>query len=61
MASFTGFLGNAEVVVGGAFHAGEVLVAGHGRQDVAARGDLDAVALQVHVGNLERVARHRPR
>jgi hypothetical protein len=47
-------LGDAEVVVGGAFHAGEVLVGGHGRQDVAAGGDLDAVALQVQVGDLER-------
>ena len=34
---------------------GSSFVAGHGGQDVAARGDLDAVALQVQVGDLERL------
>ena len=51
-----GVLGDAEVVVRGAFHAGEVLVRSHGGQDVAAGGDLDAIALEVHVSDLERVA-----
>ena len=49
-------LRDAEVVIGGAFHAGKLLVGGHGRQDVAAGGDLDAVALQVQINNLEWVA-----
>src|SRR5690606_1307568 len=44
------------VVIGRAFHARELLVRGHGREDVAAGGDLDAVALEVEVGDLERVA-----
>ena len=39
-----------------AFHTRELLVGDHRRQDVAAGGDLDAVALQVEVGDLERVA-----
>ena len=37
------------VVVGRAFHAGELLVGRHRRQDVAAGRDLDAEALRVHV------------
>ena len=46
----------AEVVVRGAFPARELLVRGHRGQDVATGGDLDAVALQVEVDDLERVA-----
>jgi hypothetical protein len=45
-------LRDAEVVVQRAFHAGEVLVGHHRRQDVAAGGQLDAVALGLQVGDL---------
>jgi branched-chain amino acid transport system substrate-binding protein len=47
---------NDEVVFGRYFHAGEFLEFHHRRHDVAAGGDLDVVALQVQVGDLERVA-----
>lgn len=44
-------------VVGGAFHAGQALIGGECRQDVAAGGELDAVALRIHVLELgQRIA-----
>ena len=49
-------LRNAEVVIRRPFHARQILVRGHRRQDVAAGRDLDAVALQVEIDDLERVA-----
>jgi hypothetical protein len=45
-------LGDAVVIVGRAFHAGEALVGGQRREDVAAGRQLDAVAAGVEVHEL---------
>ena len=50
-----GVLRHAEVIVSRTFHAGELLVGHHSRKNVAACGNFNAVALQIHVSNFEGV------
>ena len=49
-------LGHAKVVIRSTLHARELFVGGHGWQNIAACGDLNAVALQVQVSHFEGAA-----
>ena len=52
--------GDAVIVIGRPFHAGEIFVHRHGRQNIAAGGNVNAVTLEIQVGDLEGIAGTRP-